>query len=419
MYKIKNSRELSGEVSISGSKNAVLPILAASLLIKWKIRLSNVPNIWDLRTFLDIIKTLGVEYEFEGDILTLDTTHISARDLNFDMVKKIRVSILLLSPLLHHFWDIKIPFPGWCNIWKRPVDTHLNWLHSIWYDYELLKDDIIHISWNPSDGDTTINAGFWVTATENLIVANVLRHGTTTIKLRALEPHVMDLIKFLRWAWANIKIRYNHTIIVSWVDELDAYVDHSVISDYIESGTFMVLWALASREYIDIKNARIDDLYSFIEKLRDAWVRLEDLWDDTMRVYRSHDLRAVNIQTNIFPGFPTDLGSIFAVLMTQADGVSKIHEVLFEARLNFLVELDRMWWHTAILNPHEALIFWKMDLKWAAVTSWDLRAGARMVIAGLIARGETELTKVEYIERWYEDFFQKLTILWASIQNIN
>lgn len=417
MYKINTSRDLTGEVVISGSKNAALPILAATLLVRWKIKLNNVPKIWDVITFLEIISTIWAKYEFNSNTLTLDTTNLDISGMNVDMIKKIRASILLLSPILHYFWNISIPFPWGCSIWKRPIDAHLNWLKAIWYDYHLY-DKFINITGKPHAGDVVINAWFWVTSTENLIVANVLRPWITTIELAAIEPHVMNLIDFLRIAWADIKIRYNHTIIISWVKELKKEVESSVISDYIESWTFMVLAALTSKEYLDIKNARIEDLYAFIAKLKEAWVKVEDLWNDTLRVYRSENLKAVNVQTNIFPGFPTDVGSPFMILMTQADWVSKMHEILFEWRLNFLVELDKMRGHTAILNPHEAMIFGKMNLKWSEVTSWDLRAGAAMVIAWLIAEGETKVTKIEYIERWYENFVEKLQKLWARIEVI-
>lgn len=415
MYKINNSRDLAWEVVISGSKNATLPILAASLLVRWKIKLNNVPKIGDVLTFLEIISTIWATSKFDWNTLYLDTTNLDISWMNLDIIKKIRASILLLSPILHYFWNISIPFPGGCSIWKRPIDTHLNGLKAIWYDYHLC-DKFINITWKPNAGDIVINAWFWVTSTENLIVANVLRPWITTIELAAIEPHIMNLITFLRQSWADIKIRYNHTIIISWVKELKKEVESEVISDYIESATFMVVWALASKEYIDIKNARIQDLYAFIAKLNEAWVKTEDLWNDTLRVYRTENLKSVSVQTNIFPGFPTDAGSPFIILMTQADWVSKMHEILFEWRLNFLVELDKMRWHTAILNPHEAMIFWKMNLKWSEVTSWDLRAWAAMVIAGLIAEWETKVTKIEYIERWYENFIQKLQKLWARIE---
>lgn len=417
MYKINTSRDLTWEVLVSGSKNATLPILAASLLIRWKIKLNNVPRIGDVLTFLEIISSIGVIYRFDWNTLYLDTTNLNISTMNVDMIKKIRASILLLSPILHYFWNISIPFPGGCNIWKRPIDAHLNWLASIWYDY-VITEKFINITWKPNTGDIVINAWFWVTSTENLIVANVLRPWITTIKLAAIEPHVMNLIDFLRIAWADIKIRYNHTLIISWVKNLKKEVEFDLISDYIESRTFIVLGAIASKEYIDIKNARIDDLYAFIAKLNEAWVKTKDLWNDTLRVYRSENLKWVSVQTNIFPGFPTDAWSLFMILMTQADWVSKMHEILFEWRLNFLVELDKMRWHTAILNPHEAMIFGKMNLKWAVVTSWDLRAWAAMVIAWLIAEGETMVTNIEYIERWYENFVWKLKKLWARIEVI-
>lgn len=418
MYKVNTSRDLSGEVVISGSKNAALPVLAATLLVRWKIKLNNVPKIGDVLTFLEIISTIGATSRFEGNTLYLDTTNLDISGMNVDMIKKIRASILLLSPILHYFGNISIPFPGGCSIGKRPIDAHLNGLKAIGYNYEL-TEKFIHITWKPLSGDVILDGGFGVTSTENLIVANVLRAGTTTILMSAIEPHIMNLVGFLREAGANIKIRYNHTIVITWVSELKKELEYDIISDYIESGTFMVLGALAAKEYIDIKNARFDDLYSFMAKLRQAGVKIEDIGNDTARVYRSDNLKNIDMQTNIFPGFPTDIGSPFAILMSQAEWVSKIHEILFEGRLNFLVELDKMGGHTAILNPHEALVFGKMKLKWAEVTSWDLRAGAAMVIAGLIAEGETKVTNITYIERGYENFVEKLQKLGARIEVVN
>lgn len=414
MYRIKNSPDLQGSVTVSWSKNATLPILAASLLVRGKVTLHNTPRIGDVQTFLDIISTLWVEYKWDDNTLFLDTSWLNQSQMNMEMIKKIRASILLLSPILHFFWKISIPFPGWCNIGKRPIDAHLSGLQKIWYE-SLYKNDTIEISWQPLSWDRVIYADFGVTSTENLIVANVLRPGKTTILLSAIEPHVIDLIDFLRGVGADIKIRYNHTIVIHWVESLKNQTTHTIISDYIESGTFAVIAALTSKEYLDIHQARIDDLTSFLAKLSQAGVVFEDRWGDVLRVYRANNLKSLDIQTNIFPWFPTDLGSIFAVLMTQAQGTSRIHEVLFEGRLNFLVELDKMGWHTAILNPHEALIFGKMNLIWGEVTSWDLRAWAAMVIAGMIGSWETVVDNIVYIQRWYENFVWKLQKLWAKI----
>lgn len=418
MLLVRWKKELSWKVQISGSKNAALPMLWAALLLNWKVKLKTMPKIWDVQTFLDILEWIWVKYCWEWTTLFFDSSNINNDNLNFEKIKKIRSSIFLLSPLLHFFGKIKIPFPGWCSIGKRPIDAHLNWLEAIWYNYTFENDEII-LDWVLKNGDKILNAWFWVSSTENLIVANVLRKGITTIKSAAIEPHVMNLIDFLRKAWADIKIRYNHEIIVNWVDKLLSDFEFEVVTDYIESWTYMIIWALASKEYLDIVDARIDDLYVFIEKLKEAWVRVEDLWNDTLRVFRAEKLKAIQVQTNLFPGFPTDLQSPFAILQSQAMWVSKIHEVLFEWRLNFLVELEKMRANVAVMNPHEALIFWPNRLKWdVTVTSWDLRAWAAMVIAWLIAEWETKITNVEYIYRWYEDFVNKLKAIWADLEEI-
>ena len=417
MLIVNKSDNLSWTVNIKGSKNAALPIIASCLLIKWEVVLKNVPSIWDVYTFLDILSQIWVKHEFKDNTLKLDCSNI--KEVNFDLekMKKVRVSILLLAPLLIRLWKISIPSPGWCNLWKRPIDAHLNWLRDIWYDYNYDGDNIF-VSGSLCEGDMEINAGLWVTSTENLIVANILRKWKTTIKLAAIEPHVMSLVDFLRRAWASIFIRYDHTIVVEWVSALTSNFDFEVISDYIQSGTYMLIWALLSKDYITIENARLKDLYSFISKLREAWVRLEDLWWDKVRVYRCDKLKPVSIQTNVFPWFPTDLQSPFAILMTQAEGNSRIHEVLFEGRLGWLVELEKMWCKVDIINHHEALISWKTSLEWASVTSWDLRAWAAMVIAWLIASKETKITNVEYIHRGYDNLVVNLKSLWASIEEI-
>lgn len=419
MLIVKWKKPLSWSVEISGSKNASLPILWAALMINWRVKLNWVPKIWDVNTFLEILEWIGVNYTWEWNSLIFDSSNISNDNLNFEKIKKIRSSIFLLSPLLHFFWSIKIPFPGWCNIWRRPIDAHLNWLEAIWYNYKYDGDHIV-LNWKLKSWYKTLNWWFWVSSTENLIVANVLRTGTTVIKLAAIEPHVINLIDFFKKAWADIEVSYNHEITIRWVKELKSDFEFDIVTDYIEAWTYMIIAALASEEYIDIVWARIKDLYLFIEKLKEAGVVVKDMWKDVLRVYRAKRLKWVQIQTNIFPWFPTDLQSPFAILQSQAKWISKIHEVLFEWRLNFLVELEKMGASVALMNPHEALIFWPNQLKWwATVTSWDLRAGAAMVIAGLITEWETKITNVKYIYRWYEDFVKKLKKLWADITEID
>jgi len=419
MLLIKWKSKLSWSVKVSWSKNATLPILGAALLINGRVTLNRVPKIWDVNTFLDILEWIWVKYKWEWDSLHLDSSKITNQNLNFEKIRKIRSSIFLLSPLLHFFGNIKIPFPGWCAIWARPIDAHLNWLETIGYNSNCEWEDII-LDWKLKTWEKILNASFWVSSTENLIVANVLRDWKTIIKNAATEPHVMNLVDFLRKAWADIKIRYNHEMIITWVYGLKSNFSFDIVADYIESGTYMIMWALASKDYIDIIDARIGDLYTYIEKLKEAWVKVEDLWNDTLRVYKCDNLKAVKIQTNIYPGFPTDLQSPFSILLTQAEGESKIHEVLFEWRLSFLTELEKMGTKYTALNPHEAVIYWPNKLQWwATVTSWDLRAWAAVVIAWLITDWETKVTNIEYIYRWYDKFVEKLQKLWANIEEID
>ena len=415
MLIVRGRKELSGSVKISGSKNACLPIIAASLLIEWKIRLTNVPRIGDVFTFLEILEWIWVEYSFRWDVLEMNTTHLKEADFDLEKIKKIRVSILLLAPLLQRLGKVSIPTPGGCNLWARPIDSHLKWLEDIGYSVHRELDHI-SLEWTTQPGDTEINAWFGVTATENLIVANVMRAGKTTIYSAAIEPHVMNVIDFLRLAGANIHIRYDHTIIIEGVEELKTSVNCSVVSDYIQSGTYAIIAALASKQYLDIENACIQDLYMFLEKMKEAGVRIEDRWNDTLRVFRAENLQNISFQTNIFPGFPTDLQSPFAVLMSQAEGKNRIHEILFEGRLGWLIELEKMGCECDVINHHEAHIYGKANLKWAEVASWDLRAGAAMVIAWLIAEGETKITNVEYIHRGYDNLVENLQKLWADIE---
>ncbi len=416
MFVINWWKELEWTVTIWWSKNATLPIIAATLLVKWKIILKNVPKIGDVYTFLNILWWIWVKYTFENNILNLDSSNIKEVNFDLEQIKKIRASILLLPPLLSLFWKVEIPTPWGCNLWKRSISSHLKGLEIIGYNYKLKNDKII-LKWDLKEWDLEINAWFWVTPTENLIVANIYRKWKTIIKSSAIEPHVMNLIDFLKEAWAKITIKYDHIIIVKWVEKLKKEVDFTIISDYLQSWAYMIMAALISKKYLIIENSRKKDLFSFTQKLKEAWVKIEDLWEDKIKVYRSDKLKAVSIQTNIFPWFPTDLQSPFAILMTRAEGESKIHEILFEWRLNWLVELEKMWWKIDILNPHEAIIF-QRDLIWAEVTSWDLRAWAAMLIAWLIATWETKITNIDYIKRWYEDILEILQKLWADIREV-
>lgn len=424
MFIVKWWKDLKGTITVWGSKNAILKLIPAALLFD-EITLTNVPRISDVDVFLSILS----EYKVKSEFLSQNTLKINAKKIsqpkkiNLKHFSDIRASIMLLSPILQKLGKVSIPFPGGDKIGKRPVDTHTNGLRDIGYKVKIVeKHDtkFIEASWKANTWNITLNGGFSVTGTENLIISNVLRKWKTTIKNVAIEPHVMNLIDFLRAWGADISIRYDHTVVIRGVSSLQWNFEFAVISDYLVSGTFMVIAALRAENYIDIQNARIDDLYAFIEKLREAGVQIEEKKNDTVRVYRAKKLKPITLQTNIFPWFPSDLQSPFAVLMTQAQGNSRIHEILYEWRLNWLVELETMGAHIALLNPHEAMIFGKTELKaGTTVTSWDLRAGASMVIAGLLTKWKTKITNINYIKRGYENFVPMLQSLGADIEDIS
>jgi len=415
MLKISWPQSLSGTVQISGSKNAALPLIACGLFFD-HFTLHNVPKIGDVLTFISIIESLGAQIVWNGSSITLDNSRLSIDHLDRDKIRKIRVGIFLFPALLARFGALEIPYPGGCNIGKRPIDEHLSAFLA--YGYKNMGEgENIAFQWADHGKDITLRANFAVTATENILMMAAFRPAKTTIELAAIEPHVMNLVDFLRGLWIRIDIDMHHNIVIygSIIDRKEA--EATVICDYIESGTFIILGALTAEPSIRIEWARIWDLTAFLGKCSDAWVRYDlDREHDTLTVYNSRtSIRPTNIQTNIFPGFPTDLQSPFALMLTQAEGISRIHEVLFEWRLNWLIEVEKMKWHIAIMNPHEAMIFGKTHLKWTTVSSWDLRAGVTMILAGMIARGDTLITNVEYIERGYEDIVGKIAKLGGVI----
>lgn len=417
MFHVQESRNLSWEVTIAGSKNAALPLIAAALLISGKVTLTNVPDILDVHDFLHFYESLGAKTHFENNILTLDSSSISLENIDTTKIARTRAGIYFISGLLHRFSQASIPFPSGDKIGKRPIDEHINGYKDMGFRFEE-REDILNFSGKGHSWDVTLTAYFAVTATANLIMWAVGRRWITTIQLAAFEPHIFNLVDFLRNAGVEIHIRYDHTVVVHGGGELEQDIEHEVISDYLQSGTFIILWALASESYIDIHKARIEDLSAFLYKLHEAGVKTQDLWNDTLRVFRAKELTAVNIQTNIFPGFPTDLMPLFSVLMTQCEGTSRIHEILYEGRLNWLVEYERLGASPRIINLHEAKISWPNLLVWNRVNSWDLRSWAAMVLAWLISSWETQIDNVYWINRGYDDFLGKLKSLWAKIEEI-
>ena len=411
-YTITGWAETTGEIWVSGSKNATLPMIAATLFFE-TAELTNVPDISDVHLMCEIMESLGSKVSFGRNILTVDNTHLSLANLRQELFKKARATYYFIPPILARFGEISLTYPGGDKIWKRPIEGIVKWLEKLGYTSNQ-GIETFSFSGESHREDITVNAYFSIGSTVVLLLAALRRSAITKIELAAYEPHVMNLIDVLREVGAEIALRYDHTIIVK-PKELKKHLSGRVISDYLVSGTFSVIGALTARDYIDIHDARIEDLSAFLYTIGNMGVKYETR-DTTLRVYRAEKLTPAKLQTNIFPGFPTDLQSPTSILMTQAEGVSSIQEVLFEWRLNWLVEIEAMRGHIALLNPHEAMIFGKTELRGANVSSWDLRSGAAMLIAGMIASGTTELSNVYHIERGYENFVEKLQSIGAKIE---
>ncbi|MFH1533529.1 MAG: UDP-N-acetylglucosamine 1-carboxyvinyltransferase [Nitrospirota bacterium] len=412
---IKGGKKLSGEVTVSGSKNATLPIICASLLTKEKVTLQNVPNIADVRTMIEIIESLGAKTSFQNNTLEIDPSDLSAQPLPDRLVNKMRASILMVGAFIPRFGEIKMSFPGGCVLGKRSVHSHTHALKEL--GCEILDDQNgLHIKCEKLTGKTIILPELSVTATENAIMAAVLAEGESEIRLAAAEPHVQDLCNFLNEMGAKISGIGTNYIKIQGVSVLNG-TTYRITGDYLEAGTFAIA-ATATKGDVLIKGINPGHLDSLWQKLNEMGANFS-LNGDSVHIKESPKLKAVKmLRTAVYPSFATDLQAPFAVLLTQAEGVSKVFETLFEGRLNYLFELEKMGAHVEYLNPHQALIIGPTDLKGLPISSCDIRAGAAMVIAALIASGETEISNINYIDRGYEDLYKKLSNLGADMKRV-
>lgn len=412
---IKGGKKLSGEVTVSGSKNATLPIICASLLTKEKITLQNVPNIADVHTMIEIIESLGAKTSFENKTLEIDPSDLSPQQLPDSLINKMRASILMVGAFISRFGEIKMAFPGGCVLGKRSVHSHTHALKEL--GCEIIDDkNGLHIKCEKLIGKTIILPELSVTATENAIMAAVLAEGESEIRLAAAEPHVQDLCNFLNEMGAKISGIGTNYLKIQGVEKLKG-VTYRITGDYLEAGTFAIA-AVATKGNVLIKGINPGHLDSLWQKLDEMGANFE-LNGDSVHIKENPKLKAVKmLRTAVYPSFATDLQAPFAVLLTQAQGVSKVFETLFEGRLNYLFELEKMGAHVEYLNPHQALIIGPTELRGLPISSCDIRAGAAMVIAALIASGETEISNINYIDRGYEDLYKKLSNLGADIQRI-
>ncbi len=417
-FVIYGQKNLKGEIEVRGSKNAAGPILAATLLTKEPCVINNLPIIEDINNLLEVFKSIGVKVEILSERkIRIQAEEIDLSKMDFKKVSKTRVSVLLFGPLLARVKKFKIPPPGGDRIGVRPIYVHLNALEKmgakIWRSsdyYEVNCENLI--------GQEIVLQEFSVTATETLMLAAVLAKGKTIIKGAAAEPHVQDLGKILLAMGAKIKGVGTHTIEIDGVKKLRG-ANHSVIPDPIEAGTFIVAAAVAG-ERVLIKNVILEHLDLFLAKLEEIGVNFEK-GKNCVTVFRSPKLKAVKVQALPYPGFPTDLLPIIIPLLVAAEGKSLIHDPLYENRFNYVQELRKMGADIEVVDPHRSFIFGSRTkpLRGLSIESWDIRAGACLVIAGLMAEGKTTVENIFQIDRGYEKIEERLSKIGADIKRIS
>lgn len=413
-YQITGGVPLQGEVLISGSKNAALPMIAGSVLVAGETILHNVPRLRDTEIMLTILEYLGASTSFQDGTMHIRTENMVNKPIPAELVKKLRGAIVLLGPLLARFGVVEMAYPGGCTLGKRPVEAHVLALEQMGAQ-NMSTPDVMHLQ-GELKAARIILPEFSVTATENAIWAAALTPGETRIEMAAAEPHVQECARMAMAMGAEVEGIGTHSLIIRGRKDLRA-VTHRVPFDYLEAGCFVIA-ALVTKGKLRLKDVDYEHLISFLDTIRRAGgVWKYDFAEKTLFVDGELSfLNAMKLQTMIFPGFPTDLQAPMGVAMTQAHGVSRVFETLFEGRLAYLYELEKMGAHVEILNAHEALVIGPTPLKGKLVASNDIRAGAAMVLAGLCAEGKTTITDVHYIERGYDKFDEKLRSLGAKIE---
>jgi UDP-N-acetylglucosamine 1-carboxyvinyltransferase len=410
---IQGGYPLSGEVVISGSKNAALPLISATLLSEEISVLENVPDISDIHTLLKILEYLNVATYFDNGRLTIDPKNMQNKPIPHELVSRMRGSIILLAPLLVKFKKISFDFPGGCVLGKRPIDAHLEAFRSLGANAYTNGGDTIHLECDTLLGKNFCLSEMSVTATENALMTACFAQGESTIRLCAAEPHIQDLCHALNNAGAKISGIGTHTLHITGVSKLQG-LKHSVCPDYLEIGTYAIAGAITGG-HILIKNAVEDHLDSFWQKMKEVGVKFEHR-ENEVEIFPSTDFTAVTVRTAVYPSFATDLQAQFAVLLTQAEGRSTVFETLYEGKMNYIFELEKMGARVKLLDNHKAFIRGKTELKGCPVASLDIRAGAAMVLAALIAKGTTEISHINYIERGYSNLTEKLSALGANIK---
>ena len=409
---IEGGHRLAGEVSMSGAKNAALPLIAATLLTAGEHVLHNVPDLRDTRTILALLEDLGVSWRRAGTSLYIDSAGLCNFEAPYDLVKTMRASILVLGPLLARLGKARVSLPGGCAIGARPIDFHLQGLQKMGARLDL-EEGYVQASIDNRLSGTNIYFDIpSVTGTENLLMAATLAEGTTVIKNGAREPEVTNLVDMLINMGADIEGRNTDRLTVHGVKQLKPAVIET-IPDRIETGTYLIAVGAAGGK-VTLTNCNPAHLPSLIEKLRGAGLQIEES-ENTITVSRPGPLQSIDIKTQPYPGFPTDLQAQLMALMSIANGLSVLTETIFENRFMHVAELKRMGADIRI-NGNSAIVKGIEKLKGARVMATDLRASASLVLAGLAAEGTTEISRIYHLERGYEDMAGKLQKLGAEVK---
>ncbi len=412
-FVIKGGRELHGRVKVSGSKNASLPILFASILTG-ELDLSNVPALMDVATTCDLLEHMGFAVSREPGRVKVKEGEVTP-EAPYELVKKMRASILALGPLLARFGRAKVSLPGGCAIGLRPVDLHLKGLSKMGAEIEISHGYIVaSVNGRLKGADITLDFPT-VGGTENLLMAATLAEGRTVIRNAAKEPEIVDLAKALKSAGAHIEGEGTDVIVVEGEGELSPIV-HSVMPDRIEAGTFLSAVATAGGDVV-IEDFPSETLGTVIDKFKEAGLEIEELSPSEVRVRKRERLRGTDITTQPYPGFPTDMQAQFMAAMCTAEGVSVIKETIFENRFMHALELQRMGADLKI-EGNTVVVKGVERLTGAKVTATDLRASASLVVAGLGAENTTEVYRIYHLDRGYERLEEKLKALGAEIERV-
>ncbi|PIZ70433.1 MAG: UDP-N-acetylglucosamine 1-carboxyvinyltransferase [Candidatus Portnoybacteria bacterium CG10_big_fil_rev_8_21_14_0_10_40_22] len=413
---IKGQKPLSGEIKVNGAKNAALKFLAAALLSADKWTLSNIPQIEDIFTLAKLIQSLGVNLSYDKDAFSVHAIQDPKTDLNPDLAIKLRASVLLTGPLIARCGHVFLPYPGGCAIGQRPIDIFLKGFSSLGVKIKAKNNGYV-LTTSSLRGNKFFFPQVSVTATETLMMAACLARGKTLLWNAACEPEIPFLADFLNQCGAKIKGAGTPFIEIEGVSRINGG-DIAMMSDRIEMGTFAVLAVACGNNTIKIINCQPEHAQSLWLKLKEAGAKIK-LGPDWVEVQHANNIRAVDLKTQEYPGFATDLQAPFCVLMTRARGVSLIHETIFESRLFYTDILNHMGARIIMADPHRAIVVGPTQLCGQKIISPDIRAGIALLIAGLMAKGETIIENIYQIDRGYEKIEERLRGLGADIKRVS